>query len=98
MTINHVDEIKTGQRFEFGKNWEGLLSQIDETKIRSAEAAIRSMLGLSSLEGKTFVDVGSGSGLSSLAALRIGADSVCSFDYDPRSVRCTRALKLKFCP
>ena len=46
------------------------------------------MLGLSTLENIRFVDIGSGSGLSSLAAHRLGAD-VTSFDYDPSSVGCT---------
>jgi 2-polyprenyl-6-hydroxyphenyl methylase/3-demethylubiquinone-9 3-methyltransferase len=47
------------------------------------------------LEGKSFLDVGSGSGLFSLAARRLGA-TVLSFDYDPASVACARQLKGRY--
>lgn len=91
-------EIEAGQRFEFGKNWKHFLAEIDDSRIRIAEDATRTMLGMDSLEGKSFLDVGSGSGLFSLIALRLGASSVRSFDYDPQSVECTRALKQQFFP
>ena len=53
------------------------------------------MLSVNALEGKSFLDIGSGSGLFSLAARRLGA-RVHSFDYDPQSVACTRELKRRF--
>jgi SAM-dependent methyltransferase len=53
------------------------------------------MLGRSDLSGLTFLDAGSGSGLFSLAARRLGA-TVHSFDFDPESVACTRRLKERF--
>jgi 2-polyprenyl-6-hydroxyphenyl methylase/3-demethylubiquinone-9 3-methyltransferase len=53
------------------------------------------MLRLDSLAGKRFLDVGSGSGLFSLAAHRLGA-GVVSFDYDPQSVACTDRMKERF--
>ena len=49
-------------------------------------------LGHTQITGKTFLDVGSGSGLFSLAAKNLGADVV-SFDYDEASVWCTSELK-----
>ena len=54
------------------------------------------MLGAGTLSGVSFLDIGSGSGLFSLAARRLGA-RVHSFDYDPQSVACTRELKRRFC-
>jgi 2-polyprenyl-6-hydroxyphenyl methylase/3-demethylubiquinone-9 3-methyltransferase len=51
-----------------------------------------------SLAGKTFIDVGSGSGLFSLAAMRLGAARVHSFDYDPRSVACTLEIRRRYFP
>lgn len=54
------------------------------------------MLQISSLEGKTFLDIGSGSGLFSLAAMRLGAARVHSFDFDSESVACARALNEKY--
>ena len=53
--------------------------------------------GSSDLLGKTFLDIGSGSGLFSLAARKMGA-KVYSFDYDPISVACTVELRSKYFP
>ena len=55
------------------------------------------MLGLDTLAGLTFLDIGCGSGLFSLAARRLGA-TVYSFDYDPQSVACSRQLKERYLP
>ena len=92
MTSQHADEVRRGERFEFGGNWRSFLDTLDEERIARAEMSLREMLELESLEGKSFLDVGSGSGLFSLAARRLGADVV-SFDYDPESVACTRHLR-----
>ena len=88
----HAREVREGQRFAFGKNWARFLAVLDEERIREAEQSLRTMLGVSSLEGKRFLDVGSGSGLFSLAARRLGA-TVHSFDYDTDSVGCTAELR-----
>ena len=54
------------------------------------------MLQLDNLSGMTFLDVGSGSGLFSLAAYNLGA-KVVSFDFDAQSVWCTNQLRERFC-
>jgi len=82
-------------RFSFGKNWSRFLKYLNEERIVEAEKSIQEKLGLSDLSGKTFLDIGSGSGLFSLAAHRLGA-SVHSFDYDQDSVNCTKYLKEKY--
>jgi len=79
-------------RFAFGENWRRFLAELDEEKIATARAALRDMLGLSDLEGRSFLDVGSGSGLHSLAARQLGA-RVHSFDHDEGAVACTRELR-----
>lgn len=91
----HAIEVSMGQRFEFGKNWQRFLQVLDERRIELATQALSDMLGLQSLAGKSFLDIGSGSGLSSLAAHRLGA-RVQSFDYDPASVACTDELRRRF--
>ena len=83
-------------RFEFGENWQRFLSVLDDEKIKEAEDSIKDSLKISSLKGRSFLDAGSGSGLFSLAAYRLGADKVFSFDFDPKSVACTRELKKKY--
>jgi SAM-dependent methyltransferase len=88
-------EINSGNRFEFGRNWQKFLNVLDDERICQAEKSIKEYLKVDTLAGKTFVDVGSGSGLFSLAARRLGA-SVCSIDYDPQSVNCTNELKNRY--
>lgn len=95
--MNRSQEIAQGERFEFGANWQRFLGVLDDARVREAEASLKGMLGLSSLEGRRFIDVGSGGGLFSLAAHRLGA-AVYSFDYDPTSVACTHELKRRFAP
>lgn len=93
----HATEIARGERFEFGTNWAHFLNVLNEDRVAQAESSLCKMLGVSTLQGKTFLDVGSGSGLFSLAARRLGAH-VHSFDYDPKSVGCTRELKRRYFP
>jgi len=93
----HATETASGQRFEFGKNWSRFLELLDDTRIKEAEESLKQMLSVDSLEGKSFIDVGSGSGLFSLAARRLGA-RVHSFDYDPNSVACTTELRKRYFP
>ena len=92
---NHQAEVDEGQRFQFGKNWARFLSVLDEDRIREAERSLCAMLGVDRLDGKTFIDLGSGSGLFSLAAYRLGA-TVYSFDYDPQSVATTTELRRRY--
>ena len=91
----HAAEIARGERFQFGENWSQFLSAIDEERIQRAELSLKEMLEVDSLAGKTFLDIGSGSGLFSLAARRLGA-RVHSIDFDPKSVFCTTELKKIF--
>ncbi len=85
----------TEDRFAFGENWLRFLQTVDEPRIEAAMQGLRQMLGVERLDGQTFLDIGCGSGLSSLAAARLGA-TVVSFDYDESSVACSRELKCRF--
>jgi 2-polyprenyl-3-methyl-5-hydroxy-6-metoxy-1,4-benzoquinol methylase len=91
----HAVEIAQGERFQFGENWRRFLANLDERRIAVAEESLRNMLEVPDLKGRTFLDIGSGSGLFSLAARRLGA-RVHSFDYDPQSVACTRELRRRY--
>jgi SAM-dependent methyltransferase len=93
----HAAEVATGERFEFGKNWAWFLEILDDDRIAEATRSLEDMLEVPSLEGKRFLDIGSGSGLFSLAARRLGA-RVYSFDYDPQSVACTSELWRRYFP
>jgi 2-polyprenyl-6-hydroxyphenyl methylase/3-demethylubiquinone-9 3-methyltransferase len=93
----HALEIARGDRFEFGENWSRFLAVLDDGRIAQAERSLRNMLEAEDLVGLRMLDIGSGSGLFSLAARRLGAE-VYSFDYDPQSVGCTRELRARYCP
>jgi len=90
-------EIKEGKRFQFGKNWINFLKTLDTHGIVSAKTSMNQLLGAYQLPSKTFLDIGSGSGLSSLVARQMGA-KVKSIDYDPNSVKSTKMLKDKYLP
>jgi 2-polyprenyl-6-hydroxyphenyl methylase/3-demethylubiquinone-9 3-methyltransferase len=94
---SHAVEIERGERFEFGKNWRRFLSTLDDRRIAEAEESLRRMLEVTNLKNITFLDIGSGSGLFSLAARRLGA-TVHSFDFDPHSVGCGLELKRRYFP
>lgn len=78
--------------FRFGENWAEFARDIDSVKIQEAERNLARLLGRADLSGLTFLDIGSGSGLHSLAALRMGALRVTAVDIDADSVATTRTL------
>lgn len=84
-------------RFGFGRNWKDFLALYTEERIQTATESLQHRLSTKSLVDRTFLDIGSGSGLFSLAARRLGA-SVFSFDFDPDSVACAKKLKEQFFP
>lgn len=95
LASTHQQEIARGERFAFGDNWRRYLEVLDDDRIERAVASLETMLESESLSGKSFLDIGSGSGMFSLAARRLGA-RVLSFDYDPAAVACTRELKRRY--
>jgi 2-polyprenyl-6-hydroxyphenyl methylase/3-demethylubiquinone-9 3-methyltransferase len=83
--------------FGFGENWSRFLTSLTDKQIEHSTRSVGALIGRD-LRNKTFLDIGSGSGLSSLAARRLGAARVYSFDYDPQSVACTQELRRRFFP
>ncbi|HMT06735.1 MAG TPA: class I SAM-dependent methyltransferase [Pyrinomonadaceae bacterium] len=97
ISAQHSSEVAAGERFEFGKNWAAFLAVLDDERIATAVESLKSMLEVDSLEGKSFLDIGSGSGLFSLAARKLGA-RVHSFDFDSNSFACTQELRNRYFP
>ena len=96
-SVSHEEEVESGARFGFGKNWQSFLKYLDDDRISIAIEDLKANLNENSLKGLTFLDIGSGSGLSSLAARKLGA-KVHSFDYDTQSVECTKELRRRYFP
>ena len=90
-------EISSGTRFAFGANWKSFVGLVDDTRIEAACHSLTEALGVTDLSGRTFLDIGCGSGLFSLAAYRLGA-RVRSFDFDPDSVAATTRLRRQLAP
>ena len=81
-------------RYGFGANWKRFVAvSFNEARIASAVRSLQDLLALESLHGQTFLDIGCGSGLFSLAACRLNAASVISFDFDADSVRTSQWLR-----
>ncbi|MCX7911306.1 MAG: 50S ribosomal protein L11 methyltransferase, partial [Endomicrobia bacterium] len=84
-------------KFNFGLNWFRYVKNVVNIKtIFQARNSLLKYLDESSYKGKTFIDVGCGSGIFSLSAILLGCRKVISFDYDIQSVQTTKLLKEKF--
>ena len=90
-------EVARGERFAFGRNWQQFLRIVDDTRIQRARQSLATMLREPTLAGRRFLDIGSGSGLFSLAARQLGA-RVHSFDFDADSVACAVELRRRYSP
>jgi 2-polyprenyl-6-hydroxyphenyl methylase/3-demethylubiquinone-9 3-methyltransferase len=93
--VNREAEAISGERigFSFGRNWLKFVDGLDDRRVALAEESLRRSFGGHPLAGETFLDLGSGSGLFSLAALRSGAAAVVSVDVDANSVLCAEELR-----
>lgn len=95
--VQHAAEVEDDTRYNFGANWARFLSVLDDRRVQEAIDSLKALFDVRDLAGKRFLDIGSGSGLFSLAARQLGA-KVTSFDYDSRSVACTRELRRRYFP
>jgi len=83
------------RRFRFGDNWLDFARTLSADQLTEAERSLRRLLQRDTLAGQSFLDIGSGSGLFSLTARKLGA-RVHSFDFDKDSVACTTQLRERY--
>ena len=83
-------------RFAFGANWKDYATSVSATQIDDAVRRLDNLVAATDLRGATFVDIGCGSGLHSLAALKQGVSRLVALDYDSLSVETTRSLLAEF--
>lgn len=87
------NDIQKELRFEFGANWQSYLDHyLSPERIAQARQHLLSFIGREDLRGLRILDIGSGSGIHSMAAFQAGAVEVVSFDYDADSVMATKRL------
>lgn len=96
--MNPPDLLSAQSHFAFGKNWLDYARKIDEPKIAQAVADLQRLSGRERLDGLSFLDIGCGSGLHALAAIRMGATRVLGVDIDADSVAASRDTLARFAP
>ncbi len=73
--------------FDFGLNWQAFSeTRIDDRRLAVAIESLQSLLQRNTLQGLSFLDVGCGSGLFSIAAYKLGAAKVIGIDINPRCI------------
>jgi 2-polyprenyl-3-methyl-5-hydroxy-6-metoxy-1,4-benzoquinol methylase len=77
-------------RYGFGENWADYAAHINDDLLSKIQDDLLTLLEGVDLQNKTFMDIGSGSGVHSLAALKSGVKAVLAIDYDKHSVSTTQ--------
>ncbi|MFA6531035.1 MAG: 50S ribosomal protein L11 methyltransferase [Candidatus Micrarchaeia archaeon] len=80
----------------FGENWSDYVKNIDDSTIEEAKKSLLRYLPSEDWQNKVFVDIGCGSGIFSLAALKLGASLVISIDLDDKSINATNFVRSKY--
>ena len=88
-----MDEMR---QFDFGENWKNFSTTIGSEELDQAVQSLQDLIGKENIEGKTFLDVGCGSGLFSIAASKLGADRVLGVDINPKCVETAKLNASKF--
>jgi 2-polyprenyl-6-hydroxyphenyl methylase/3-demethylubiquinone-9 3-methyltransferase len=90
------NETAIESHYAFGENWARFAANLDESRIVKAVGELERLVPRTEMADASFLDVGSGSGLSALAAIRLGAARVLALDLDPDSVATSRAVLGRF--
>jgi 2-polyprenyl-3-methyl-5-hydroxy-6-metoxy-1,4-benzoquinol methylase len=85
-------------RFAFGRNWQSFVATVTDESIAEAKRGLQRLFPAGELKGRSFLDIGCGSGLSMLAAALLGARPVRGIDIDPQSVAATETLLSRHLP
>lgn len=73
--------------FNFGKNWEEYsFKKLDHVRLEQAMNSILDLLTEEEIKAKSFLDVGCGTGIFSIAARKLGAYRVVGVDINPKCI------------
>lgn len=87
------------KQFDFGENWQAFSEQrVDADRLDLACQSLQGLLQKESLAGLSFLDVGCGSGLFSIAAYRLGASRVVGIDVNPRCIEISQDNRERLIP
>lgn len=84
------------KKFAFGSNWKRFVSNaLTEERLREAQQSLLAYIPEEDYTG-LFIDIGCGSGIFSLAALKIGCSRCVSIDVDRESLEAARMVKERY--
>lgn len=78
--------------FAFGENWASYSKLIGEPQIEHAKEGLLKLIPAEDFKGRSFLDIGCGSGLHALAASRLGVSRIVGVDIDPNSATTARKI------
>ena len=85
--------------FDFGSNWKAFSeAKLSSARLEAAKQSLCASIGLDRIRGRSFLDIGCGSGLFSIAAAECGAARVFGFDINPISVKVADSNLLRLAP
>jgi 2-polyprenyl-6-hydroxyphenyl methylase/3-demethylubiquinone-9 3-methyltransferase len=76
--------------FSFGENWLDYSRLLDASRLQEAQESLQRLVDRDRLDGLSMLDVGCGSGLFAIAAVKLGASRVVAIDCDANSVAATQ--------
>ncbi len=82
--------------FKFGENWRSFSKLIDKDRLNYSIKSIKKLTNKKSLKNLSFLDIGCGSGLSSLAAIKLNCRELYAIDRDESSVETTKKVLWNF--
>jgi SAM-dependent methyltransferase len=83
--------------FNFGANWESYSKKvIDAGRLTVAAASLGELVGADRLRGRSFLDVGSGTGMFSIAAAQLDASETLGLDVNPTCVEVAKRNAANF--
>jgi len=83
------------KHFKFGENWKNFSNLIDNNRLKEAVTSLKKLTNKKSLNNLSFLDIGCGSGLSSLAAIQLNCKKIYAIDQDEQSIKTTKKVLQK---
>jgi SAM-dependent methyltransferase len=79
-------------QFDFGSNWRSFSeNKLDDGRLKAAIQSLQFLSQKESFEGLSFLDIGCGSGLFSIAAFRLGAKKSLGIDVNPTCISVSKS-------
>ena len=84
------------KHFKFGENWKDFSNLINKERLQEAINSLTKLTKKKNLKNLSFLDIGCGSGLSSLAAIKLNCKKIYAIDQDEESIQTTKINLKRF--